>query len=150
MRYPVLEKLGHLPPEEALAKGWRAEGFELGSFANGASYPKPLLEFLIQTPYEPHDFGNMGLLFANNAGVSLHVDEYPSVLWVLAGDMDNGSHTLIVGRTDVQLAVGDVYLFDSRKRHGVIACNTDVWCIFSTYVRRRRVNRKSFRQSTAR
>lgn len=142
MRYPEIEALGHLAPDAALAAAWREPGFELGGFANGGDYPQSFVDFLAQTDYEPNDYGNRGLLFAHDAGVGLHVDEYPSVLWVLAGDMDNGSHTLIVGRKDVQMAVGDVYLFDARKQHGVIASTTGLWCIFSTYVRRRRAKRK--------
>lgn len=135
--FPMLELLGHLAPDPELLSSVLQPSFQLGDFCQSAPYPTALAALLAECGYEFADHG-CGMLFASNAGVTLHVDEQPSVLWVLGGQInpDQTSHQLLVGSKDHTLEAGQVVLFDARKRHGVIAGEPGLWAIFSAYVRR--------------
>lgn len=139
-RYPVLEHVGHLEPDLALASQVLQPNFEPGAFTFGAEYPQSFVDFLASLGYEPHDYGNRGMLFASTYGVPMHTDEYPAALWVLGGQVGTfeDSHTFVVGGSHAFLKTGAVYIFDSRKPHGVIAAASGLWVVFSTFIRRKR------------
>lgn len=138
--YPMLELVGRLTPDaELLSRALRPE-FPVGDFNQPAPYPAALGAVLAERGYQFADYGGQGMLFGSMAGVTMHSDEMPSVLWVLGGQInpDMTSHQLLVGSKTHTLSAGDVILFDARKRHGVIAADPGRWVIFSAYVRRKR------------
>ncbi len=153
IRYPVLESIGALAPDERLLQGLSAPGFEVGSFCNGADAPQALLARLAERGYESddHDHGR-GMLFASEHGVCMHLDEKPAVLWALSGPQMAAPEGLqfLVGNKRHFLREGDVLLFDSRREHGVISTEAGLWAVFSMYVRRMRPPRAARRSDSAR
>jgi hypothetical protein len=139
-RFPILEHLGELAPAKALTDRAFDTNFNLDCFSESAIYPKEFIEFLDGHGYEPDDYGSTGMLFASTFGVGMHCDEFPAALWVLGGEISTvrETHTLVVGGKHLALKPGSIILFDSRKKHGVIAGTPGRWAVFSTYVRRKK------------
>lgn len=142
-RFPVLEMVGKLTPNLALMGKVFQASFEIGAFKAGEKCVPELAEFLATKGYEIDDF-HEGMLFATDAGVQMHTDEGPSVLWALGGF--NGcaerNHEMVVGNQSAFLVNGGVYLFDSGIRHGLIANRPGLWVVYSAYVRKRKAPAK--------
>jgi hypothetical protein len=134
--FPVLEKAGTLTPSTELLAEVLRPGFHVGEFTNSAMAPQALVDFLDKLGLELAEDEGSGLLFASHCGVSLHTDEKPSALWVLGGSINphTTSHQFLVDGKSATLSVGDVYLFDARREHGLIAAETGLWAAFSVYV----------------
>lgn len=141
--FPTIERIGNLPPYGPMLARAMAPEFPLRCFCQSAECPSGLKAMIEAQGFEGDESFGGGMLFASDAGVTLHADEKPSVLWVLGGlsSSDPGAaptHELIVGAKSLMISAGDVVLFDARKRHGVIAAEIGRWAVFSCYVRRRR------------
>lgn len=137
--YPELCKVGALEPEGAMLQRVLSPDFDLGNFTQGDDIPAALRKLLADNGFEPDDHADMGMLFACLHGVTMHEDEKPSALWVLAAQGERFGHPaqeLICGNSCRTLETGDVLLFDARKRHGVIASVPGLWAVYSVYIRR--------------
>lgn len=136
-RYPLLKKIGHITPDTVMVAKVHEPGFHLGCFANGWPIPAVLSDFLRTKGYRVDEFQDRGLIFASKTGVTMHMDEQPSVIWVLDGPSYEGVQLIAEHRSEM-LVEGDVWLCDTRRSHGVIHCcdRASLWSVFSAYVAR--------------
>jgi hypothetical protein len=134
--YPVLERIGTLPFDAAVAGQVLAPTFSIGGVTNSIEVPKALADLLVRHGWSIRDEDGTCMLFASTAGVPLHVDEHPSALWVVGGHMNiyEKSHMFVVGDHTHDLQVGDVLVFDARMRHGLIAATNNLWAVASVYI----------------
>ena len=132
----VVKYLGKLKPNAGLLARVAAEGLDLNHFTGQAEAPPELVEFIAEQKLRTTESSH--LFFAHNAGVGMHYDDTPCILWVLCGTngkyMNAPSHQMIVDGEEVNLKDGGVYWFHSGKKHGVIAQNCAVWACLSVRV----------------
>ncbi len=133
---PQVHILGKLPPTPALLEQVMREQTELNDFTGGAPVPAPLRALMREHGYETNEGG--GMLFAHNAGVGIHTDQEPTILWILCGTscsryMSSPSHELIVAGEVTKLEDGMVLWFDAQQPHGVIAQTNSLWACYSIY-----------------
>lgn len=137
--FPTLERIGLITPDAAMVKRARAPSFEKGAFTHLAPIlPEPLRLLLEEKGYV-EDLTGPGMLFASKHGATMHKDNGLSVLWVLdlpPPRMYGKVHQLVVAGEAVTLLLGEVYFFDARKNHGVIAGCAGLWTVYSSYVKR--------------
>jgi hypothetical protein len=135
MAAPVVKVLGQLKPDARLVARIRKERLELDDFCSTAAVPDKLRTLMKKHGYETDE--PSGMLYASDAGVSLHSDEQPAILWILHGTDERTkfgrSHQLIVGTEAVELEDGMVLWFDSSVHHAVVACNHELWGCYSIY-----------------
>jgi hypothetical protein len=135
----AVKVLGTLSPMTApsLIETVLQQQAQLNDFTGGAPVPRSLAKFAKECGYVTVE--KQGMLFAHTAGVGIHTDEHPALLWILSGCsqpyMYDNSHELIVNGKSVKLADGMVLWFDATKPHGLIACTNTLWSCFSVYVK---------------
>lgn len=145
--FPTLQFLATLLPDSELLLRSRSSTFEKGSFTNTALTPRETLgELLRSKGYQLCD-GGRGMLFSSIHGVPMHSDDGHSVLWVLKTPRGVEGPQLLVEGEERMLYPGDVLLFNSRKRHGVIAYSPGTWTVFSCYVKKVTSKRKGLQNA---
>ncbi|WP_186214803.1 hypothetical protein [Burkholderia gladioli] len=134
----MIRVVGHLTPDAALLGQALHPKYPLGDFTHFVSVPEVFEKAVRHHGYTIRKTDELhgGLLFANLHGVSMHQDEFLSMLWVLATPRDEGDNPLqmICGGEYANLREGDIVLFDATRLHGVIATQVGLWCVFSVYV----------------
>jgi hypothetical protein len=132
----MIKLLGQLKPDRKLVARVNKERLELADFWATDECPDALKRFMKRHGYEASE--RRGMLFATDVGVGMHVDQDPSIIWILGGtDVKTefgASHELVAGGEGHVLADGQIWWVDTTQLHGVIAGNKELWSCYSINV----------------